>query len=297
MSNRNQGLLAHCDAVRKAFRGHPVLDGVDLQIHAGEAVGLLGANGAGKTTLLNLISGLMRPTSGRVELAGGDPTDARHRTILGAAPQALSLPETARVGEVINFVRAFYRGASTKRELIREFELGHLEKKPVGALSGGQKRLLSLALAFAGRPQLVLLDEPTTGLDAQSRELLWDRVNRRIDEGTAVVVTSHHLEDIQRLARRAVILRQGRVAVDDAIETIQGAAPRMAVRVHTSDAHAFAQVYHLSATRNERGVVQFITDDVDRTVQQIVAITGSMRGIEVRDDTLSQTLYGQESYR
>ena len=167
-------ILARADQASRRYGDVLALDRVDLEVRAGELVGLLGPNGAGKSTLMNLLVGLRRPSSGRVELFGGDPRDPASRRQIGVTPQETGLPGTLRVGEVVDFVSAHYPDPVPRAELLDRFGLADLARRQTGGLSGGQRRRLAVALAFVGRPRLVLLDEPTTGLDVAARHTLWD---------------------------------------------------------------------------------------------------------------------------
>src|SRR5690606_11905636 len=157
--------LARLDRVTRRFGDITALDDVSLEIGSGRIVGLLGPNGAGKSTLLSLLQGQRRPTSGTVELLGGNPSDARSRRGLGCTPQQTALPPVLRVGEVIDLVSAHFENPIPKQEIAEEFGFSDLLRRQTGSLSGGQQRRISVALAFVSRPKLVLLDEPTTGLD------------------------------------------------------------------------------------------------------------------------------------
>lgn len=286
MARTSEQVQVRCESASKSYGNRDVLMDIDLTVTPGESIGLVGPNGAGKTTLLSLVNGLRKPSSGTVRLFEGDPRDPRSRTSLGVAPQALSLPDTAKVSEVIHFVRSFFRKPAKHSELVEEFGLGHLLGKQVGGLSGGQKRLVSVALAFAGNPALVLLDEPTTGLDAEARTLLWNRVTARIDAGTSLLVTSHYVEDIERLAHRVVVLDHGRIALDDSLGSIQSSANRSVVRVRTKEPERLAHVHRIGELAYRRGLLEVVTDDVDTTVNQILGITGSMRDLEIVNDAL-----------
>lgn len=286
MASTSEQVQVRCEGASKSYGSRDVLMDINLTVTPGESIGLVGPNGAGKTTLLSLVNGLRKPSSGTVRLFEGDPRDPRSRTSLGVAPQALSLPDTAKVSEVIHFVRSFFRKPARHSELVEEFGLGHLLGKQVGGLSGGQKRLVSVALAFAGNPALVLLDEPTTGLDAEARTLLWNRVTTRIDAGTSLLVTSHYVEDIERLAHRVVVLDHGRIALDDSLGSIQSSANRSVVRVRTKEPERLAHVHRIGELAYRRGLLEVVTDDVDTTVNQILGITGSMRDLEIVNDAL-----------
>lgn len=208
------------DNVRRTFGGVVALDDVSLHVRAGELVGLLGPNGAGKTTLLSLVSGLRRPDSGTVRLLGRNPQDPAARLTLGMTPQETGLPATLRVGEVVDFVGGHYPDAVPTPELLDQFGLQDLAKRQTGSLSGGQKRRLAVALAMVGRPRVVLLDEPTTGLDVAGRAVLWDAIREYHRSGVTVLLTSHYLEEIQALAERVVVVDHGRVLADDSLDTI-----------------------------------------------------------------------------
>jgi ABC-2 type transport system ATP-binding protein len=209
--------LASLENVTRRFGAMTALDDVSLDIESGSIVGLLGPNGAGKSTLLSLLQGLRAPDAGTVRLFGGSPRDARTRIRLGCTPQETALPDPLRVGEVVDFVGAHFPDRVPTASLALRFGFGDLLRRQVGSLSGGQKRRLSVALAFVGRPQLVLLDEPTTGLDVDARRTLWDALRREHAAGTTVVVTSHYLEEIEALAERVVVIDGGRVLADDGL--------------------------------------------------------------------------------
>ncbi|MGD8167465.1 ABC transporter ATP-binding protein [Herbiconiux sp. P16] len=212
--------LASLDRVTRRFGSVTALDDVSLDIESGSIVGLLGPNGAGKSTLLSLLQGLRAPDAGTVTLFGGSPRDVRSRIRLGCTPQETALPDPLRVGEVVDFVGAHFPDRVPTDSLASRFGFGDLLRRQVGSLSGGQKRRLSVALAFVGRPQLVLLDEPTTGLDVDARRTLWDALRREHAAGTTVVVTSHYLEEIEALAERVVVIDGGRVLADDGLARV-----------------------------------------------------------------------------
>lgn len=214
-------VLARTEKVVKRYGDVVAVDEVDLEVHTGEVVGLLGPNGAGKTTLLQLLTGLRRPTSGHVDVLGGDPTDPARRRGLGVTPQETGLPPTLKVGEALDFVSRHYPDPLPPDEALARFDLTDLAGRQTGGLSGGQKRRLAVALAFVGRPQLVALDEPTTGLDVDSRQRLWAAVREYHQDGGAVVLTSHYLEEVEALADRVVIVVGGRVVTDGATDGVR----------------------------------------------------------------------------
>jgi ABC-2 type transport system ATP-binding protein len=201
-------------AVTKRFGNHLALDAVELEVRIGEVLALLGPNGAGKTTALSLLTGLRRPDSGRVALFGRDPRVPAARSSIGVTPQESGFPPTLRVRELVDLIRAHFPDPAPANELLERFGLAELERRQTGGLSGGQRRRLSVALAFAGRPKLLLLDEPTTGLDVETRRAVWSEVRSYAGAGGTVLLTTHHLEEAEALASRVVLLRSGRVAAE-----------------------------------------------------------------------------------
>jgi ABC-2 type transport system ATP-binding protein len=281
--------LVRLENVTRRFGEITALDDVTLDIEPGRIVGLLGPNGAGKTTLLSLVQGLRRPTSGRVELFGGSPSDYRMRADLGSTPQETALPATLRVGEVIDLVRAHFADPVSREEVAAEFGLVELLRRQTGSLSGGQKRRLSVALAFVGRPKLVLLDEPTTGLDVDARRTLWEAVRRQQDAGATIVVTSHYLEEIEALAERVVVIGGGRVLVDDELQAVLDKVGLRMMRLSTPDPDAVAALPDVVDTRAEEdGSHTFFVRDADAAVTALVRSGIRFSGLAVRGASLEE---------
>lgn len=290
--------LARFDNVSRRFGDVTALDDVTLEIEAGRIVGLLGPNGAGKTTLLSLLQGLRRPTSGTVELLGGDPGDYRTRASLGSTPQETALPPTLRVGEVIDFVGTHFPDPVATAGIAAEFGLDTMLRKQTGALSGGQKRRLSVALAFVGRPQIVLLDEPTTGLDVDARHTLWQAVRRQHEQGATVVVTSHYLEEIEALAERVIVLEAGRVLADDDLPAILSRVSVRMLRLSTPQPEAIELLEGVAASRAETdGSHTFFVRDGDAVITELVRSGIPFSNLSLRGASLEEaflTLTGAE---
>ncbi|WP_420733611.1 ABC transporter ATP-binding protein [Brevibacterium luteolum] len=211
------------DNVDKSFGTTAVLSRLNLHITPGEAVGILGPNGAGKSTLLSLITGERAPDAGSVEIFGANPRTPEARRVMGVTPQATSLPEVLKVREVLDFVAAHYPNPLPAGELLDDLDLTALAGKQCGGLSGGQKRRVMLAVALIGNSDVLVLDEPSTGLDVESRQQVWQRIQAFSAAGGTLLVTSHHFDEIERLADRVVMLADGQIIVDDQLERVRTA--------------------------------------------------------------------------
>jgi ABC-2 type transport system ATP-binding protein len=199
--------------LRKSYSDVVAVDGLDLEVRAGECFGLLGPNGAGKTTTIEICEGLLTADSGNVEVLGRRwETDADDlRELLGIQLQDTQLSEKLTVAETLTLFQSFYRDARDVGEVIDQVELGEKRQSRVGGLSGGQKQRLAVACALVGNPQLLFLDEPTTGLDPVSRRGLWDLIAKFQAEGKTIVLTTHYMEEAERLCDRVAIVDHGRV--------------------------------------------------------------------------------------
>ena len=227
-------LAVRCDALRKRYGDVVAVDNLTVSVRRGECFGLLGPNGAGKTTTIEILEGLLIPDAGHVEVLGlswaRDERELRQR--LGIQLQETQLPDKLTVEETLRLFRSFYRKGRTIDDLLAIVELESKRTSRVGKLSGGQKQRLSLACALAGSPDLLFLDEPTTGLDPQSRRQLWDTLRLFRDDGGTMVLTTHYMDEAEILCDRVAIIDQGRVIAtgtpSDLIASL--AAPKVVVR-------------------------------------------------------------------
>jgi ABC-2 type transport system ATP-binding protein len=216
--------VAQLTAVTKRFGPVTALDRLTLAVPAGEVLALLGPNGAGKSTSIALLLGLRVPDAGSVRLFGADPRRPAARRHVGFAPQETSFPPTLRVSELLAFVRAHYQRVPPLAALTERFDLGPLWRRQLGGLSGGERRLVAVAAAFAGDPAFVVLDEPTSGLDREARLRVWDAIRAHERAGGAVLLTTHQLGEAEALARRVVLLEAGAVVADGGVAEIRSAA-------------------------------------------------------------------------
>ncbi len=204
-------------SVSKRIGGHAALKSVDLSIEKGEVVALLGPNGAGKTTALSILLGLRRPDTGRAELFGADPRSPAARAAIGVTPQECGFPPTLRIGEIVDLVRAHFSAPAGRAELLERFGLTAYVRRQSGGLSSGERRRLAVALAFAGRPQAIFLDEPTAGLDVEARRSVWRELEVYAAAGGTVLLTTHHLEEAEALASRILLISRGEIVAEGSL--------------------------------------------------------------------------------
>jgi ABC-2 type transport system ATP-binding protein len=213
MRTNQSGLALQVRNLRKTYQDVVAVDGLDLEIHAGECFGLLGPNGAGKTTTIEICEGLNTPDAGDVVVLGRrwGSDDRALRELLGISLQETQFSEKLTVAETVRLFRSFYSGGPAPADVIGMVQLQEKANSRVGQLSGGQKQRLALACALVGDPELLFLDEPTTGLDPQSRRQLWDLIEAFKSDGRSILLTTHYMEEAERLCERVAIVDHGRI--------------------------------------------------------------------------------------
>ena len=216
--------VVSCAAVSRNFGSFTALEDVSFEVREGEVFGVVGPNGAGKTTLLNCMEGLDRPSSGRVEVLGFDPVRDQHSLAqqIGVQLQSAALPPRLTVQDALELYSAFYERPRPWRELLTDLGIKDKANARVDRLSGGERQRVFVALALINRPRLAFLDELTTALDPQSRRNMWDTVEHVRDGGATVVLTTHYMEEAERLCDRVAIIDHGRlIALDTVTSLIQ----------------------------------------------------------------------------
>jgi ABC-2 type transport system ATP-binding protein len=220
-----KGPIIEARDLRCSYGQFEAVRGLDLRIEQGSLYALLGTNGAGKTTTLETLEGHRRPTSGRVRVLGGDPRSAAVRRRTGIMLQESGFAGDLTVAETLRLWAAVAGRSDDRGRLLERVDLTTRRGVRVAQLSGGERRRLDLAMAVYGAPEVVFLDEPTTGLDPQSRARVWDLVRDLLAAGTTVVLTTHYLEEAESLADRIGIMHEGRIAVEGALADVLTAYP------------------------------------------------------------------------
>lgn len=273
-------LLAVHD-LRHTYGGEVALAGVDLSVDAGEFVALLGPNGAGKTTLVRSVIGLIQPTSGSVRVAGGSPARAEVRRRLGVVQQDVGFPSTLTVREIVEGAAARAgAGKDRAKAAMTEMGLADLARRRASNLSGGQQQRLQLAMGLVADPALLVLDEPTVGLDAASRKAFWATLEERRNRGTGILLTTHIVEEAAALADRIVVLHKGRVVAEGTPSELQRTLPGRRVTARTSVPaevlRAVDGVVSVTAGDGEVDIAATIAEPVVRTMLELDPTTSDL---------------------
>ncbi|MGB2713540.1 MAG: ABC transporter ATP-binding protein [Vicinamibacterales bacterium] len=262
--------------LRKTYGAVEAVRGVSFEVQAGEILGLLGPNGAGKTTTVECVIGLREPDSGTVEICGLDarrrPRDVKQR--IGAALQTTALQDKITPREALDLFGSFYERRATTDELIERFALAEKANAAFDTLSGGQRQRLALALAFVNKPEIVFLDEPTAGLDPQSRRELHAQIAKTRSEGHTILLTTHDLDEAQQLCDRVAIIDHGRiVAAGTPRELMAQSKSSQSVSLlasHPVDRHRLLSLGGIGEVKDEGERVRFTTTDVNRTLGELL---------------------------
>jgi ABC-2 type transport system ATP-binding protein len=208
--------------VTKNYGKIQAIKNISLTIKRGEVVAILGPNGAGKSTSIGLMLGMRRPSSGSVTLFSENPRLANHRKQIGVMLQESGVPETLKVRELVELFGRFHDNAIVTREAIAMAGLEEKANARLANLSGGQKQRVYFALAIVGNPDILFLDEPTTGLDVEARRNFWEQIRNQVGLGKTIILTTHNLEEADALARRIIVINQGQIVADGTPDTIKG---------------------------------------------------------------------------
>jgi ABC-2 type transport system ATP-binding protein len=277
MTKPATGLALAARGLVKRYGAVQAVRGLDLEVRSGECFGLLGPNGAGKTTTIEILEGLLAPTAGEVEVLGRRWSDAGDelRQRLGITLQETHLPDKLTVEENLQLFRSFYRDGRSVDEVLRLVSLEDKRGARYETLSGGQKQRLAVACALVGRPELLFLDEPTTGLDPQSRRQLWELVEGFRAGGGTVLLTTHYMEEAERLCDRVAIVDHGqRIALGTPRELVASLGGRHVVELgvdgHGVDADALGLLPGVHAVRALPGGFALTVGEVHRALPPLL---------------------------
>ena len=271
----------------KHFGNLCAVDNLDLEIRRGETLGLLGPNGAGKSTTINLMLGLSRPSTGSVRIFGHPPQARQARRVTGYVAQESDFPPNLTVVEILDLVRSHYPDPVPRDDLIGHFALESLADRQVGGFSGGQRRKLALALAFAGRGRIVFLDEPTTGLDRDARRGFWGFARNFIGTGGTLLLTTHQLQEVEAVADRVCLIDQGRIRLEGTVGEIRRQVSQKQVRFACQD---LPELEPVSRIQHDDGVVTVTTPDADALVRRLVEFGVAFSDLEIRSATLEEAV-------
>jgi len=276
--------IATFDGVTRRYGQVTAVDHLSLGIQRGQTVALLGPNGAGKTTTVELLLGLANPDAGVVRLFGGPPADAIAAGRVGAMLQDAGLPQGARVAELIGLVRSLYPEPLSLQDTLRLADLEDVANRRVERLSGGQRQRVRLALAVAGNPELLVLDEPTAALDVDARRGFWHRVRGYVSAGRTVLFATHRLEEADAVADRVVVIADGRLLADDTPDQVKAqAAGRSTISVAADGLprEALERLPGVQTVQLDRGRLTLSTTDPDATIRALLQQAPHVQGLEV----------------
>lgn len=281
--NASQLVFAH---VTKKFGDTIALNGVNLKIREGERVAFLGPNGSGKSTSVHLAAGLLKPTRGKIRVFGKPATDPGLRPRMGVMLQVAGAPPMLKVRELIELFRSYYPAPLTFGETVELAGLHGLEHRYYGQLSGGQQRRVQLALAICGNPRLLILDEPTVGIDVEYRRTFWERL-RTFATGKTLLFTTHYLDEADVWADRIIVLHKGSVVADGPVADVKARVRGKRIRFRSvlppeRIAHLPGVVQHQRAGDH----VELVAYEPERVVRELMALDRDVTNLEVRSAPL-----------
>jgi ABC-2 type transport system ATP-binding protein len=279
--------------VSHRYGARTALDRLNLQVAQGEVLALLGPNGAGKTTTISALLGLLQPQEGRIQVLGSDPRQAVADGRVGAMLQSgsgIGLPPGVRVDEALGLVRRFYRRPAPYDQLVERADIGSLLRRRTDRLSGGQAQRVRFAIAIAGDPEVVFLDEPTSAMDVESRQGFWRMMRDFGNEGRTVLFATHHLAEADEIADRVVVLNHGKVVADGPGATLKAAVATRRLRFVTDqpDRSEFSDLDGVTEVNVCGTGVSIDSLDADATIRDLVGRGVPFRDLEITGAGLEQ---------
>jgi len=282
-------ILGQLQAARKSYGKVRALAGIDLDVQAGQLLALLGPNGAGKTTAIALLLGLQRADAGQATLFGLDPQQLAARRRVGVMLQSAGIQEALKVRELLVLTRSYYPDPRSMADCIALAGLDGLMERRYGQLSGGQQRRVQFALAICGRPQLLFLDEPTTGLDIEARQGLWKAIRELVAQGCAVLLTTHYLEEAEALADRVVVIDGGCLIAQGSVQDIRAHVAQRRIRCISSLLpEAVAEWPGVHYAKTDGDYLEVIADIAEPIVYRLLAEDPGLSELEVQRAGLAE---------
>ena len=282
-----QDSAAQLDRVTQRYGTHVALRQVSLTLRRGEVVAMLGPNGAGKTTAVKLLLGLLRPSEGKATIFGRNPREHTARQRAGAMLQVARVPETLTVQEYLDLFRSYYPRPLPQAEIVAAAGLGGIERRQFKQLSGGQRQRLLFGMALCGDPDLIFLDEPTLGMDIETRHALWTQVRTLAARGKTVLLTTHYLEEADTLADRIVVIDRGSVIAEGTPAEIKGRVQGRKIRCVTSLTPEFLLTLRSVTAVEQKGASTLLTvDDAESVLRRMLAEDAGLHSLEVSSPAL-----------
>ncbi|PEP61909.1 MULTISPECIES: ABC transporter ATP-binding protein [Bacillus] len=283
--------IIEVNGVSKTFKHKKAVNNVSFHVEKGQIVALLGPNGAGKTTTISMMLGLKDPSEGSVSIFGKSPKQRAVRNRLGAMLQEVSVIDSISVEEAIDLFRSYYTNPVAKETLLQLSNLESEKRQRCEKLSGGQKRRLNFALALAGNPDLLFLDEPTVGMDITSRKAFWETIRKLASEGKTIILTTHYLEEADALADRILLFANGEIIADGTPEEMKATISRKTISFYTKEkipTDLLKGLPHVTAVQFHEPRVILTTDDTDATLQAIYKENLPVTDISVERGSLDE---------
>jgi ABC-2 type transport system ATP-binding protein len=268
--------------VSKRYGTVTAVQGLTMHLQPGRVTALLGPNGAGKTTAVRLLLGLTRPTTGTARLFGEEPTSLAARRRTGAMLQVANVPPTLRVREHVELFSSYYPAPLPLQTTMGIAGLGAVADREYGDLSGGQKQRVHFALAICGNPDLLFLDEPTVGLDVESRRAFWQEVRKLTARGCAILLTTHYLEEADALADRIIVINRGTVIADGTPQGMKALAAARRIRcVTTLTTERLRRMPGVASMRQDGAATELLTHEAERVARELLMADPDLSGLEI----------------
>jgi len=275
------------EKLTQKFGDKIALDDVDLEISATGVTALLGANGAGKTTLINCILGLLKPSHGKITLFGKPPGEQESKQQIGVMLQDCGLPDLLTGREHIELFSSYFPRPYSADQIIQQCDLHNFIDQRYKKLSGGQKRRIQFALAIIGKPKIVFLDEPTTGLDINARKLVWSIINDLSASGTAVVLCTHYLEEAESLADHTIVMSQGSVIANDSTDNIRAMASGALIRCHTHlESDVILGLNQVRSVDKNKQETEIWSNNATASLMDLLKLDPNLSNLSVRKSSL-----------